>query len=133
MDTLYQLRHHPVDLESAAGLEIVLHECQPLRLVRARGQSIACRAGRVWITAPGVTQDIFLHPGAAWEVSSNGLVLVEALDQAVVVLLTPATRPEKAVVSRIAARQKSLQPEGGRKVGAGNTPPGSEATPLPCA
>lgn len=58
----------------------------PLRLARARGRQVSCERGCVWITAPGVPEDVFLHPGQTWTIPSNGLVLLEADAHAVVTL-----------------------------------------------
>jgi len=51
---------------------------RPLRLSHARGRVVVCERGCVWITAPGVSSDIFLHAGQRWTVPVDGLVLVEA-------------------------------------------------------
>lgn len=59
---------------------------RPLRLTWARGRRISCERGCVWITAPGVTSDIFLHAGEHWTIPANGLILVEAEGNAVVTL-----------------------------------------------
>lgn len=59
---------------------------RPLRLTWARGRRISCERGCVWITAPGVTSDIFLHAGEQWTIPANGLILVEAEGNAVVTL-----------------------------------------------
>jgi hypothetical protein len=71
-----RLRQDPVTL--APG--------RPLRLRWARGRRVACDRGCVWITAPGETNDIFLHAGQHWTIPANGLVLVEAEGSAVVTL-----------------------------------------------
>jgi len=59
---------------------------RPLRLERARGLKLRCLAGCVWITAPHLTEDVFLHVGERWTVPNDGLVLVEAEGGAVVAL-----------------------------------------------
>ena len=66
------------------GLDIVLAEDRPLRLTHAQGVRLRCTSGRAWITAPGVFEDILLLAGDAWEVGSDGLVLVEAIGRATV-------------------------------------------------
>jgi hypothetical protein len=57
-----------------------------LRLSAARGRRILCTSGCAWITAPGLGDDIFLHDGQAWEIGTNGLVLVEAVGGATVAI-----------------------------------------------
>lgn len=59
---------------------------RPLRLRRARGRRVVCERGCVWITAPGVASDIFLHAGQRWTIPANGLVLIEAEGSALVTL-----------------------------------------------
>lgn len=66
--------------------QVALESGQPLRLKWARGRRVACERGCVWITAPGVASDIFLHAGQRWTIPANGLVLVEAEGSAVVTL-----------------------------------------------
>lgn len=73
-----------LQIEANTGLEVVLRQDHPLRLVRARGRRLLCTGGCAWITAPGVPDDIFLHAGEAWEVADDGLVLVEAVGRATV-------------------------------------------------
>ena len=68
----------------ADRMEFVLAADQPLRLAGARGRRILCTGGRAWITAPGHLDDVILAAGEAWEVSSDGLVLVEGLGRATV-------------------------------------------------
>jgi hypothetical protein len=66
--------------------QVALAPGRPLRLTWAGGQRIACERGCVWITAPGVVSDIFLHAGQQWTIPTKGLVLVEAEGSAVVTL-----------------------------------------------
>ncbi len=68
----------------AAGLECLLRANRPLRLSRGRGRRIRCTAGCAWITAPGMLEDVILRAGDAWQVHTDALVLVEAIDSAVV-------------------------------------------------
>ncbi|HEX8963095.1 MAG TPA: DUF2917 domain-containing protein [Rhodocyclaceae bacterium] len=70
----------------APGLECVLRENRPLRLSRARGLVVRCTAGRAWITAPGMSDDIILQAGQEWRVGSHALVLVEAIGSAAVAI-----------------------------------------------
>jgi hypothetical protein len=73
----------------AAPLELILRANHPLRLTGGRGRRVACASGRVWITAPGMREDLFLQPGESWTAATDALVLVEALGEATV-FLTPA-------------------------------------------
>lgn len=62
-----------------AAIEIVLAENRPLRLRRAGALRLACTGGIVWVTAPGLRDDVFLFRGDAVDIDSDGLVLVEAV------------------------------------------------------
>ena len=75
---LIQLRPKPDSVPLAPG--------RPLRLRHARGRRVFCERGCVWITAPGVASDIFLHAGQRWTIPANGLVLIEAEGSALVTL-----------------------------------------------
>jgi hypothetical protein len=66
--------------------KLLLPAGRPLRLTRARGWRLVCERGCVWITAPGVPDDIYLLAGERWSVPVDGLVLVEAEGEAVVAL-----------------------------------------------
>ena len=88
MESLRLFKRHRLDIDAAAGLEVVLRENRPLRLAHAQGRRIACTAGCAWITAPGVRDDIYLNAGEAWEVGCDGLVLVEAVGSATVAVET---------------------------------------------
>lgn len=78
-----------LDSAAASGLELVLREKHPLRLAGALGRRLVCVAGCVWVTAPGVREDIFLYPGDAWRIASDGKVLIEAFGSATVTLAAP--------------------------------------------
>lgn len=69
-----------------AGLELILRAERPLRLTGCCDLPVRCRSGRVWITAPGQADDIFLHAGQTWTVPTDGLVLIEAEGSASVAL-----------------------------------------------
>jgi hypothetical protein len=68
-------------------LEFLLLGGQPLRLIDGRGQCILCTSGCGWVTASGVADDILLNRGDAWRISTNGLVLIEAIERATVALI----------------------------------------------
>ena len=42
------------------------------------GQRIVCQHGRVWITASGCRDDVFLSAGEGWTPPAAGLVVIEA-------------------------------------------------------
>jgi hypothetical protein len=74
-------------------MNLVLHDAtiglrpaQLLSLRGARGVRLECREGWLWITQEGLSRDDFLAAGAALELVSDGLVLVEALDRSTLAL-----------------------------------------------
>lgn len=75
-----------------ASAEFVLKENHPLAAVHARGVCIRCTEGRIWITVSGQPEDIFLDAGASWICDGDGLLLIDALDRAQVVIEAPETR-----------------------------------------
>ena len=62
----------------------------------ARGSRIACLRGRIWITEHSSTDDIVLEAGESYEVSRDGVAVVQALREALVVLRAPAVSPARA-------------------------------------
>jgi len=76
-----------IEVDTPAWL---LREGHPLRLQGARGVTIHCLSGRLWLTTAGQADDIFLHPGQCHTVDAGGLTLIEALGQAQARLETPA-------------------------------------------
>ncbi len=69
-----QIRH--------AKTEFVLRENHPLAARHARGITIRCTAGQLWITVSGNAEDVFLNQGEIWICDANGLLLIEAIDEA---------------------------------------------------
>ena len=65
-----------------SGSEFCLHSGQPLSLSHARGCRLRCTAGVLWITVPGLVEDVFLESGEEFTVPDQGRVLVEAVDRA---------------------------------------------------
>ena len=59
--------------------EYKLSENAPIRLNNARGVSIQCTAGTIWITLTGEAGDIFLQTGERWSIKNNGLALIESI------------------------------------------------------
>lgn len=64
-----------------ACLELHLHADQPLRLENARGLTLRCVSGCVWITLAGEAEDIFLHPGQEYVIRSRRLLLIEGIGE----------------------------------------------------
>jgi hypothetical protein len=73
--------------------EVCLQDNRPIRLRRALGLHITCTAGTVWITVTGQPRDIFLAPGQTYQVSSNGLAIVESIGAGRIRLKRPAVFP----------------------------------------
>lgn len=71
--------------------DIVLAPRRLLKLRRARGQIIACTAGKLWITTAGRSADVFLGAGESHTIDSHELVLIEAIEAGCLRLL-PASR-----------------------------------------
>lgn len=59
--------------------EFCLADNQPLALREARGATIVCTAGTVWLTVEGEAGDVFLQTGQRHRIVSNGLALVESI------------------------------------------------------
>ena len=62
---------------------------QPLRLVHAKGTSVAVIWGEIWLIQEGDIADYVLRAGDLLHLNSDGLTLVYALDDAGVSLLEP--------------------------------------------
>lgn len=75
-----------------ASAEFVLNENHPLAARHARGVVIRCMAGRVWITLTGHADDVFLAAGESWICVGDGLLLIDALNRAQVLIEAPASR-----------------------------------------
>ena len=61
-----------------------------LRLLSARGVAIEVLKGRVWITEDGSSGDAFIGAGTRYQVSGDGLVLIEAQQQVAEISVSPA-------------------------------------------
>lgn len=66
----------------AAPLELTLRPDRPQRLDGIGGRTIRCTSGCVWITVPGIANDIFLRNGESWQMPCGGRVLAEAVHHA---------------------------------------------------
>lgn len=90
-----QIRH--------ARTELVLRENYPLAARHARGITIHCTAGRLWITVSGNAEDVFLNQGETWICDANGLLLIEAIGEARL-----AFDPPTPASSRLMSKLQSL-------------------------
>ena len=61
------------------GTTVGLDRSGILRLERARGLSVTCQSGMLWLTQEGIPDDAFLAPGERLMIETRRLVLVEAL------------------------------------------------------
>lgn len=86
MDIIAHLPFGRIRIDSGPGVEYRLRENHPLRLSQARGQQLLCTSGCAWITALGMADDVFLHAGETWRVSSDGLVLIEAVGEGAIAI-----------------------------------------------
>ena len=78
----------------------------------AMAARIDCLRGRIWITERGCMEDVVLEAGQSYEISRGGVVVVQALREAIVALRSqtastaragPAARVER-LLGRWAAR-----------------------------
>ncbi|MBI2311292.1 MAG: DUF2917 domain-containing protein [Betaproteobacteria bacterium] len=60
-----------------------------LRLDGARGVTLRCLSGRLWITEEGGGGDVFLAAGEFHRIGHGGVTLIEALEPAQVVIEAP--------------------------------------------
>ncbi|PKO89794.1 MAG: hypothetical protein CVU18_03040 [Betaproteobacteria bacterium HGW-Betaproteobacteria-12] len=65
-----------IDLGSG---ELCLADNHPLSLREARGLSVRCTAGTIWLTVEGEAGDVFLRAGQSYRLASNGLALLESI------------------------------------------------------
>ncbi|KXB31153.1 hypothetical protein AT959_10745 [Dechloromonas denitrificans] len=70
--------------------EYELSDNTPIRLKNARGISVQCTAGTIWITLTGEAGDVFLQAGECWAIKSNGLALIESIGTGCIRLEKPA-------------------------------------------
>lgn len=67
-----------IDLVSS---ELRLSSNKPIRLSRAQGLRIHCVSGTIWVTAADLLADIFLTAGESHRIDSQGLVLIESINE----------------------------------------------------
>lgn len=65
-------------IDLSAG-EIQLANNQPICARQARGLSITCTSGVIWITVDGEPGDTYLMAGQTHELNSNGLAIIESI------------------------------------------------------
>lgn len=70
--------------------EFAVRDAQPLRLTAARGCAVQCLRGTLWITQAGRLEDVFLRAGEGLRLSSDGVVLVEGVGEAVAKVMSAA-------------------------------------------
>jgi hypothetical protein len=71
------------------GRAVALRAGQLLRIRKGSGCRVACLSGVVLATASGVLQDFDLHAHGEFLVPNDGLVLIEAVGDANLLLLGP--------------------------------------------
>ncbi len=62
-----------------------------LRLDDVAGRSVAMFEGMVWITQDGDLRDYFVGEGQTWRIERPGVVLIEAIDDARLIVFEPRT------------------------------------------
>jgi hypothetical protein len=73
--------------------ELYLFDNQPIRLVKAAGSTVHCRAGHLWITVAGVAGDTHLRSGESYRIPGNGLALIESIGEGRMCLEIPGQAP----------------------------------------
>ena len=48
-------------------------------IAKARGQTMTCDTGELWITVDGDSRDIILHSGETWRIDSNADLVISAV------------------------------------------------------
>ena len=60
-----------------AGSRHLLRKGELMRLRRARGRTITCESGSLWITEEGIPGDVILGMGESHQFTTRGLVVIE--------------------------------------------------------
>jgi hypothetical protein len=74
-----------------------------LNIQDGKGLTVSCRAGSLWITQDSDRRDIVLGPGERFTLDRNGLALVHAVTDALVVVSRSRRTPLRAQLERRAA------------------------------
>ena len=61
-----------------AGSRHLLRKGELLRLRRAKGRTITCESGSLWITEEGIPGDVILGVGESYHFTGRGLAVIEA-------------------------------------------------------
>ncbi|QRM19853.1 DUF2917 domain-containing protein [Dechloromonas sp. TW-R-39-2] len=69
--------------------ELYLADNKPIRLEEARGLTILCTAGIIWITVDGEAGDTFLRPSQKHTIAANGLALIESIGDGKIMIAPP--------------------------------------------
>lgn len=69
--------------------ELYLADNKPIRIEEARGLTIMCTAGTIWITVDGEAGDTFLRPGQKHTIVANGLALIESIGDGRIMIAPP--------------------------------------------
>jgi hypothetical protein len=67
----------------------------------AAGTRIDCLRGRIWITEHRSTGDIVLDAGQSYEVSHDGVAVVQALREALIAFSAPAMSPARPALAKL--------------------------------
>ena len=78
--------------------QVKLNQDGTLALTTAQASRMECVTGVVWATREGDPRDLFLAPGDWLEVGS-GLMLVTALEPAILRLSLPCSRPRQCWIA----------------------------------
>ena len=70
---------------------ISLEPGRPLAIGRAKGVLVECVTGSLWLTVAGFSGDVFLAPGQRWQVPTDGLVVIEAIQAGMMRLHCPVS------------------------------------------
>lgn len=73
--------------------ELCLADNQPVALRQARGLTVRCVSGIVWLTVEGEADDTFLREGQSHHIAGTGLVLLEGIGGGRIRLEQPARFP----------------------------------------
>jgi hypothetical protein len=79
-----------INSKKEAGMELLLDKKELLNMKEdMTGVRIACRDGRCWITQTGDSRDHVLKPGASYQASTSGQLIIVALEPCRLTFTTP--------------------------------------------